>query len=394
MMAVMTLQPPLPLVPADAVAVGEVVHLVTGPEGGRVFVRGELSFVWDAGDEVGRRLAAVQLVRIEAATAVDVAQAFATTTVTLWRWRKDLTVGGVLALAGEKKGPKGPSKLTEEVVADIRARRAGGASLRAIATAVALSVGSVRRALAEATTAEAGSGPVDVAPTGENDAVTADAADAGVDAGELSAAPPVLAAPVPRWGERAAARAGLLTHAEPVFTACARVPLAGLFLALPALEATGLLGCANTVFGALPGGFYGLDTTLLEWVGRALVGEPRAEGATRINPIDLGRFLGMDRAPEVKTIRRKMAHLAKAGKGADLLAAMATHLLAREKAQDEDTPFLFYVDGHVRAYHGTRKIAKTHVARTRFPAPATLETWVSDNAGDPVLVVMAEPGAS
>jgi len=148
------------------------------------------------------------------------------------------------------------------------------------------------------------------------------------------------------------------------------------------------------VFGALPDGFYGLDTVLLDWVARVLVGEPRAEGATRVDPLDLGRFLGMDRAPEVKTIRRKMAHLATAGKGADLLEAMATHLLAREDAADADAPFVFYVDGHVRAYHGTRKVAKTHVARTRFPAPATVETWVADAHGDPVLVVMAEPGAS
>ena len=53
-----------------------------------------------------------------------------------------------------------------------------------------------------------------------------------------------------------------------------------------------------------------------------------------------------------------------------------------------------YVDGHVRAYAGTRKIAKTHVPRLKFPAPATVETWVSDAAGDPLLVVLAEPAAS
>ena len=41
--------------------------------GGRAFIRGELCFVWDAGDEGGRRLAAVQLVRIKAASAADVA---------------------------------------------------------------------------------------------------------------------------------------------------------------------------------------------------------------------------------------------------------------------------------------------------------------------------------
>ena len=55
---------------------------------------------------------------------------------------------------------------------------------------------------------------------------------------------------------------------------------------------------------------------------------------------------------------------------------------------------VLYVDGHVRAYQGTRRIAKTHVPRLKFPAPATVETWVADAAGDPLLVVLAEPAAS
>ena len=48
----------------------------------------------------------------------------------------------------------------------------------------------------------------------------------------------------------------------------------------------------------------------------------------------------------------------------------------------------------MRAYQGTRRIAKTHVPRLKFPAPATVETWVADAAGDPLLVVMTEPAAS
>jgi hypothetical protein len=32
----------------------------------------------------------------------------------------------------------------------------------------------------------------------------------------------------------------------------------------------------------------------------ALVGQPRAEGLTRIDQADLGRLIGLDRAPEVK----------------------------------------------------------------------------------------------
>ena len=95
----------------------------------------------------------------------------------------------------------------------------------------------------------------------------------------------MLPDPVPRDGERALARWGLLGEgAEPVFVPGARYPLAGLLLALPALEATGLLAEARQVYGRLKDGFYGLAATLLTLAFLALAGEPRAEGATRVPP--------------------------------------------------------------------------------------------------------------
>ena len=122
---------------------------------------------------------------------------------------------------------------------------------------------------------------------------------------------PVLPDPVGRDGERALARFGLLGEgAAPVFTPGARYPLAGLLLALPALASTGLLACARTVYGRLRNGFYGLEPMLVMLVFQALLREPRAEGATRIGAQALGRVLGLDRAPEVKTIRRKLGELA------------------------------------------------------------------------------------
>jgi hypothetical protein len=375
MMGVMTAQPPLPLTPAGGVPFGAVAALVQDDGGGRVFIRSELCFVWDAGDEAGRRLAAVQLVRIKAASLVDVAAAFAVAPVTLWRWRKELVASGAAGLAPDKPGPKGPSRLTDDMAADIRGRRSGGATLQAVADAVGVSVTTVRRALA----APAAAGSTRL----EQDPSQATAVDL-----------PVLPPAADRDAERAAARWGQLTHAEPVFAPAARVPLAGLLLALPALEATGLRGCAATVFGQLRNGFYGLDTMLLEGVLRALAGEPRAEGSTRVDPVALGRVLGLDRAPEVKTIRRKITALAATGRADELLAAMAAAHVARLDKSNPDLLAVFYVDGHVRAYQGGRKVAKTHLSRLRFPAPATVETWISDAAGDPVLVVMADPGAS
>jgi len=108
----------------------------------------------------------------------------------------------------------------------------------------------------------------------------------------------------------------------------------------------------------------------------------------------LGGVLGLDRGPEVKTIRRKITDLAATGRADELLAAMAAAHVARLDASNPDLLAVFYVDGHVRAYQGAHKVAKTHLSRLKFPAPATVETWVSDASGDPVLVVMAAPGAS
>jgi prepilin-type processing-associated H-X9-DG protein len=399
-MAVMTAQPPLPLPPADARPIGAAAAIVEDGDGGRVFVHGNLAYAWDAGDTVGRRFAAVSLMRIKAATQLEIAEAFAVKPATLRRWDARLADAGVAGLLAERKGPKRKSKLTGDTVAVICRLRAGGASYRAIAADTGVSEGSVRNAVrsadADRNTEEGW------APTGSDSALPPEpepeaeaeqgcpAAISDDPAVLLPARVPVLADPVPRAAERVLARFGLIACAPPVFTGCARAPLAGLFLALPALAATGLLDTAHTVYGEFGNGFYSLDAMLCEGVFRALLGQARAEGATRIDPPALGRVLGLDRAPEVKTIRRKIRYLAEAGKAGDWIAAMAVRHVA---ARPEQAAVL-YVDGHVRAYQGTRRIAKTHVPRLKFPAPATVETWVSDTAGDPLLVVMAEPAAS
>jgi len=79
----------------------------------------------------------------------------------------------------------------------------------------------------------------------------------------------------------------------------------------------------------------------------ALLGEPRAEGLSRLDPVALGRLLGMDRAPEVGTWRRRMEELAALGCSETWWAMAAAHLAA-----NQDLPGIFCIDGHVRAYHG------------------------------------------
>jgi len=390
-------QPVLPMLPAGARSVGPSAGLLEGVDGGVVFVFGLATFTYASGDQAGRRLAAVQLVATKAASVAEVASAFGGNTATLWRWTTAFGSTGVVGLVAERPGPRRASKLTDALIARIITLDGEGLTLRQIAAQTGVAPATVRVALGRVSPRE--QPPIEPTPaaTDSDHGVDVDA-DLGFERGavcvvehdEHGADLVVLAAPAARTPERVAARFGDLTEAPVVITQGSQLPLVGLLLALPALEMTGLLPVASEVFTPMRKGFYGLRVTLLMTLFMALLREPRAEGATRLRPADLGRLLGLDRAPEVKTLRRKLAELADQNRGAELQAALGRHhVLARPEA----VGFL-YLDGHVRVYSGTRQLPKTHIARMRIAGPATEETWVGDADGDPVMVLTAAPSQS
>jgi Helix-turn-helix domain len=372
-------QPVLALLPARARSVGPSAGLLEGPDGGVVFVFGLATFSYGCADQAGRRLAAVQLVTTKIASVAEVASAFGVNEATLWRWKRAFGTGGVVGLVAERPGPRRPSKLTKSLAARIVKLAATGLTLQQIAAAAGVSTATVRVALGRVAPRDQVPVEPDVDVDQPKDCESAEVADLVV-----------LAPPEPRTTERVAARFGDLVEAPVVITQGAQLPLAGLLLALPALEMTGLLPVAAEVFPPMRKGFYGLRAVLLMGVFLALLREPRAEAATRIRPTDLGRLLGLDRAPEVKTLRRKLAELAACGRGALLQAALGRH----HATTRPDAVGFLYLDGHVRVYTGTRELPKTHIARMRIAGPATEETWVADADGDPVMVITAAPSKS
>jgi hypothetical protein len=181
----------------------------------------------------------------------------------------------------------------------------------------------------------------------------------------------------------------LLDDARPLFASGKAVPRAGVLLALPALIQGGVFECARKVFSTLGPAFYGLRTSLVTLLFMALWRIKRPEGLKEHSPQALGRVLGLDRAPEVKTLRRKLARLAATGRAAQFGQALAEQRVAlRGKALG-----FLYIDGHVRVYHGHHRIPKAHVAQMRLSMPATSDYWVNDMSGDPLFVVTAEANA-
>jgi hypothetical protein len=98
----------------------------------------------------------------------------------------------------------------------------------------------------------------------------------------------------------------------------------------------------------------------------------------------LGKLSGLDRVPEVRCLRRKLAALS-----LDDGPQQWASLLSRDWL--EAAPELagaLYVDGHVRLYHGSQTaLPKRYVSRQRLCLRGTTDYWVNDVLGQPFFAV-------
>jgi prepilin-type processing-associated H-X9-DG protein len=253
-----------------------------------------------------------------------------------------------------------------------------GIGVRDIAARIKVSIGAVSKWLRRADSAQP--------PSEQREAAVPEPSAPAKDSGKNWSLDPD---PSCRVIDRLLSRLGKLNDAEPIFVPGRRVPRAGVLLAVPALVQSGIFEAAEEVYGHIGPAFYGLRTTMLALLVLALLRIKRPEGLKEHAPPDLGRLLGLDRAPEVKTLRRKLARLADRRKAEIFGRKLAKRRVARH---GKALGFL-YIDGHVRVYHGRRRIPKAHVTRMRLSLPATTDYWVNDQGGDPLFVVTAEVNA-
>jgi len=191
--------------------------------------------------------------------------------------------------------------------------------------------------------------------------------------------------------DRLFARMGQLDDAAPVFDEQPRrSSRAGLLLALPVLLAHGVFADATRIFGSIGPAFYGLRNSILSLLLLFLARINRPEGLKEHSPWELGAVMGLDRFPEMKTLRRKLRQLATQSRSARFMEAQMARALSRLRASQ----VWLYLDGHVSVYSGKRKLGKQHVTRLRTSLPAVLDYWLNDENGDPLMVVTGAPRKS
>jgi transposase len=392
--------------PEDTCAINERCRFRTQDGHRVVLVSGVVVAQYEVTDGMAEAHAMVMLVSSGWADQNEVARAFGCAARTVRRHQRRFEEGGLAALGHASGYPRGRARLAGSRRRWVEQLWAQGHSQREMARRMGVTEKAVRKLLRRwGCTAPPSAQTEFILSSPEVPAQSPAAASALVPpasgglrqppAPEFTGAAPLPPAvtsdtdPTDRRGDRLLAYLGLLDDAAPLFGSGASIPRAGVLLALPALMATGIFECAQQVYGGLGTAFYGLRTSLLTLLLMALWRIKCAEGLKEYSPQDLGRVLGLDRAPEVKTLRRKLARLAASGRAAELGHALAQRRMA---ARGAALGFL-YVDGHVRVYHGQHRLPKAHVARMRLSMPATSDYWVNDTVGDPWFVVTAEANA-
>jgi transposase len=363
-------------------------------------------YLYDLADKTMERQLCVALYRSKIATQTDLANALGVTDRTVRYWVKNYRNNGAAGLV-DKPRPGAPVKLTDEVKRKIKRYRRERMKVTEIAQIMNLSLGSVCEFLystkqkspdlierEDAPICDAAGEPFDseLAPAGvagqvaESEDVTNNSDD------EVARNQPCAnqnVDPLNRSADRFAAIFGMIEDASPLFVVPRRVDrieFAGGFLAIALLQSDPYLKVAGEVYKSFGAAFYGIRSTFMVLLLMALLRIKNCEKIEDYNPVKLGRLLGLDRSPCVKTLRCKMKELSLRKKASEFMER-----LAEERILQSDFPMAtLYVDGHVKTYYGKFKIGKTHSSTLNKVVKGSTDYWLNLADGIPLICIQCQ----
>jgi transposase len=370
----------LPLIADGATRISDVISVVRDNGQWRYFCGVQPVFQHPENDRRAFQMFTAQLVYQGVCRHVDVVRAFGVSKNSVIRSVKRYRAGGVNAFF-TPRAARGASVMTPDVTAQAQQLLGGGWSPREVAERLGIKLDTLRKAIQHGRlTVPLPTQPeptLEETPTPEcpvaTDKSTRSVADAAAEMGTACTRP----------DERALAAFGFLDGASTRFETCRDVSFGGVLCALPALEANGLFQHIDDCLAKLRG-YYSTLHVIVLLAHMALCRIKTVEQLQYQPPGELGKLLGLDRVPEVRCLRQKLAALS-INDGPQKWAG----LLARDwlKAEPELAGAL-YVDGHVRLYHGgLTALPKRYVSRQRLCLRGTTDYWVNDALGQPFFVV-------
>ena len=179
------------------------------------------------------------------------------------------------------------------------------------------------------------------------------------------------------------------THCPVRFSTQVDLQNAGILLALPSLLANGLL--TNTGYFEKESAYYSLESIFLSLSFLSLLRIKTLAQSVNVSCGELGRVIGLDRIPEVKTLRKRIAYFSNTGK----VKQWAIDLSRLWLSSNEELSGILYIDGHVNIYYGEQtKMPKRFVSRMRLCMSGSTDYYINDRLGQPFFVVSKEINGS
>ncbi|MBF0440135.1 MAG: hypothetical protein HQL93_13590 [Magnetococcales bacterium] len=366
----------LPGFPDGAVKIGENLSILKKDGTVTYFVGGDNYFSHIEGDRNGERFALTTLMinrHVRPSELEDAPLCLAHRT--LMNWIKQYREEGPDSFFRVDLSKPKPRVMTPDKVAECAQFLAEGCCPAEAARRAGVGESTLRKAIAQARVVQTScAAPQNQTPLGstkgERSRIDADAADG-------------IGTACTRSDERMSATMGLAQSAVGRFESCVDVSMGGLLVGLPSLCANGLLSGIDKYL-KLPNGFYNCLHILLILGFMALARIRRPEGLRHIPPGEFGKVVGLDRVPEVRTMRDKISLMASTGNP----EAWMKELSKTWMESDPNEAGYLYVDGHVRVYHGEKAILpRRYVSRERLCLRGTTDYWINDALGRPFFVV-------
>ena len=366
----------LPGFPDGAQKVGEGLAILEKDGQAIYFVGGDNYFSHPVGDDAGRRFALTSLMENGHVKAVELERPpLCIPHRTLMNWVGQSRKAGPSSFFRPAAANR-PRIMTPDKSAECARLLSEGKRPAEVARQVGVQESTLRKAIRRQGVPQLAPLPQDA---GELEAASTKSERSRADA-EAAAG---MGTACTRADERIQTALGLATGATTRFEASQDVAMGGLLAGLPALCANGLLTGLDRHL-KLPRGFYSALHILLVLGFMALGRIKRPEHLRQTSPGELGKVIGLDRVPEVRTLREKVHLLAKTGDPAAWMRDLAKLWM---ESEPEEAGYL-YVDGHVRVYHGEQaRLSKRYVSRERLCLRGTTDYWVNDALGRPFFVV-------
>ena len=323
-----------------------------------VFVNYAPFMAFARADDSSNRACMGTLVISGVASVREVAKAFDVSHGLVHKLARRIRVDGLDGVYAERRGPQGPSKMTREV------RKAAARMIRE---------GKATRAVA--------------AEIGERFGITVSHNTIALLRRKKGLARPEP----PRAPEQAPlpmGTGGLVI--VPADLDGVETNYGGAFLYFAALAQLDLVGIWKKTFAWGQKLGYMLSEVVLALVFLMILRYPTVESTKKAMRRHLAPLLGLDCAPSIPTLRRKIRYLAAQKRGGAMLRAYAEQASKAELVQLG----VLYIDGHFKPYYGKAPVSKGYFSQRRLPHPGLIQYFVNDIEARPVFFLTVEAHVS